>query len=483
MGYFERNSSDEFLSTSDYTNAGSLYSYNGAEANYPDPEKGTMNHNINEIFGAPYQFMESVDMRSSETGLGKKYSEKILGSMNMLMLVPCRQKFMADFSRDDQSTVLTQLIDGPQDGWTSAINKSGKYYTTEIAYNEYYNQVDNLVHALAKIMGIANENVYYGNNYGPAGSISCSQFHKNSAFQGAAFADRAVLFYVDDGTEQSESFSNDTTESSLASSLNGYSDQVNEIRFLLGDNSGLTQALNGVSDLASGASSAIGSIASGLTGGVLSSLANTGVNTILEGGKIIFPKLWSNSGFSRSYSFDIKLRSPDHDNVSIFMNLFVPLLHLLALTLPIGLDKNANGYKSPFLVKAYDKGFFNIDMGIVSGLSVTRGGEAQWNDSGLPTQINVSLEIEDLYSTLSLPPLNTNLLQSATAIVQNTAMMDYLSNLGGLNIADSDINRAAAMWNFMITSGNSGGNYFWDTLDNGAANFMYKLYRRFGAAT
>lgn len=465
--------------TSDYTSEQTLYTYYGQAASYSEPVS-TLNHNINEIFGAPYQFMESVDMRSEETGLGNKYSSKILGPMNLLMLVPCKQKFMADFNTSDRGVALRNLIGDAQNGWENGIEGSGKYYTTELAYDKYYETVNYLCNALAKFMGIQNETVYYGNTSSKAGSMNCRKFHQNSAFEGAAFADSAVLFYVDGGAEQSESFTNDTTESSLASTLNGFSDQMNEIKFLLGNESGLGQIVNAAGNIGSDISNTLSQVAGGLTGGMLASLAERGTSTILQGGKIIFPKLWSNSGFSRSYSFDIKLRSPDHDNVSIFMNLFVPLIHLLALTLPIGMDNDANGYKSPFLVKAYNKGFFNIDMGIVSGLSVTRGGEAQWNDDGLPTQINVSIEIEDLYSTLSMPPLGMNPLSNATAIVQNTSMMDYLANLGGLNIAESELNRAASMWNYMV--GNSAaGTYFWDRINNGAANFMYKLYRKLGA--
>lgn len=465
--------------TSDYISETSIYTYGGPEASY-ETQDATLNHNLNEIFGAPYQFMETVDMRRSDTGLGNKYASKILGPMNMLMLVPCKQKFMADFNTTDRGIVLNKLISDAEGG-LEGLKSTGKYYTTELAYDDYYNEVNNLVHALAKFMGIQNETVYYGNTYGAASNIDCANFHQHSAFEGAASADKAVLFYLDGGAEQSESFSNDTTESSLASSLNGYSDQMNEIRFLLGNDSGLAQAMNAVGNFGSDIASSISSLTQGLTGNMLTSLAERGTSTILQGGKIIFPKLWSNSGFSRSYSFDIKLRSPDHDPVSIFMNLFVPLIHLIALTLPIGMDEDANGYKSPFLVKAYNKGFFNIDMGIVSGLSVTRGGESQWNDAGLPTQINVSLEIEDLYSTLSMPPVGMDPFANATAIVQNTAMMDYLSNLGGLNIADTEITRAAEMWNYMAINGSTGLSYFWNKIDNGVANFMYQLYRKMGA--
>ena len=49
-------------------------------------------------------------------------------------------------------------------------------------------------------------------------------------------------------------------------------------------------------------------------GGLLQSLCNSGVSTVLQGGKIVFPEIWQDSTYDRSYSLDIKLRSPDHDS-------------------------------------------------------------------------------------------------------------------------------------------------------------------------
>jgi hypothetical protein len=148
------------------------------------------------------------------------------------------------------------------------------------------------------------------------------------------------------------------------------------------------------------------------------------------------------------------------------------------------MDEDVNAYKSPFLVKAYDKGFFNIDMGLITGLSVTRGGECEWNDDGLPTQINISIEIEDLYSTLYLPPLDKSfdLFGGAVQVARNTSMMDYLSNLAGLNIADVDIGRTIQMSLYLASKGRRESyNYFWNSIDNGVSNLMYNLYRRLGA--
>ena len=66
-------------------------------------------YNNNGIFGIPYQFLPSVDARLENSELGHKYTEKIVSRMPLLFLVPCKQKFMEGFNRDDRETVLQAL--------------------------------------------------------------------------------------------------------------------------------------------------------------------------------------------------------------------------------------------------------------------------------------------------------------------------------------------------------------------------------------
>ena len=107
---------------------------------------------------------------------------------------------------------------------------------------------------------------------------------------------------------------------------------------------------------------------------------------------------------------------------------------------------NPNGYRSPFFVKAYCKGLFNIDMGIISGMNVTKGAECCWNDDGLPTQIDVSIDIKDLYSSLAMSGFKENRMMD---IVANTSYMDFLANMAGINIADVDISRKVKLYYYL----------------------------------
>ena len=456
--------------------------------------------NIMGVFGIPYQFRHTEDPRinSNKTnpdgGLGAKYAQKIVSKMPLLFMIPCKQKFMPTYDKNTIGTTLGALInqEAGSDLLSQSIDHNGRYYTTEYKWQEYYNYVNLLCNTMAAYMGI--ENVWVPTARGgtkPIQNINWQEdFRDHKLFNLTnPNAKGSILFYVDGGsiTEMSESFSNSTTDSSLASTINGYSDQVNEIRFLLGEGSGIENMMNDAAKMVEdGIISGLADSFSSLTGSMLTDLASKGSSTVISGGKLVFPKIWQDSSFSRSYSFNIKLRSPDHDNVSIFFNIMVPYMHLLALTLPVSHEDNANSYNAPFLLKAYCKGLFNINDGIITDLSVTRGGECQWNDDGLPTQMDISISIEDLYSSLFMsklnefkPPILINQMKNAWSIVQNTAMMDYLANLSGLNIAEEDIVRTARMIVKMCNpydiSRDSLSNIY-NLMDQGIASMIKRLY-------
>lgn len=466
------------MAINSYNTADDISSYTIGNSN----ASSILQSNLSGIFGVPYQFMSTVDRRIPGTDIGAKYADKIVSRMPLLFLTPCKQVFMPGYGKEDKGNVLSELISG-KGGDSSLLNqlnlKSGRYYTTEFAYSEYADQVNTMCQQEAKFLGIGDERIpIYQKSGGGLTKIRNINWHqvKNSSFDNYFSASNAAVFYLDGLTSMSDSFGNMTGESSLASTINGFSDQAKEIRFLLGEESMLANLVDSASSVTDAITSGLSDITSTLTGGMLSDLASTGVSTVLSGGKIIFPKIWSDSNFSRSYSFDIKLRSPDHDTISIYLNIIVPFLHLLALVLPMGLKDNANGYNSPFLVKAYSKGMFNIDMGLITDMQVTRGAECQWNDDGLPTQMDISITIEDLYSSLYLT--NKDNFADNLAVVSNTAMMDYLANLAGLNIASTELGRQIDMlgyltWNSITNSPST----LWNRFDNAVQNAVAKLYK------
>ena len=423
---------------------------------------------INGIFAMPYQFLPTVDRRiespvntesvfSLEDKMGRRYGEKIASHLPLLFLTPCRPRFMEGFNQNDISTVLNSLLTG-QD-LIPELSKSGRYFTTEFAYNEYYQCVNLMCAEVAYFCGIQDEYIQLPNSNGEIQikNIDWYTQARNDSFNNYFFAKDSVVFYADGLTTISDSFSNTTTDSQIASTVNGFSETAKELKFLLGENSLAAKLTDFVEQAENTIKEGLSGFVDFAAGGLVNDLLGTGVNTVMQGGKMLFPKIWGDSSFSRSYSFDIKLRSPDHDNVSIFLNLLVPYIHLLALCLPQSITSGTakgspNAYNSPFLLRAYSKGQFNINMGIITDMSVTRGGEAQWNDNGLPTQMDISLTIEDLYNTLFMTnpnPEGKSPIPGFTSItdflrldvVSNTEMLDFLSNLAGLNIAGVELAR------------------------------------------
>ena len=426
------------------------------------------------IYGMPYQFMDTVDRRLEGTSFGRKYAEKIVGRMPLLFLTPGKQSFMTEFSKTDKKNILTKLVDATFNKSNNLttddiLSRAGRYYTFEFAYKEYFEYVNPMCNITAKLMGLAGKKINIGDYSAKLGVFDWSRV-LNSSFKSYFSASENIVFYVNSNTSVSESFSNDTRESTLVSSVNGLSDAAKEIQFLVGQTTGNEIAALNSENYEATLSSINSIIDNYLNGsGVLKNLAGN-MSTVLSGGKLIFPEIWSDSDFSRSYDVDIKLRSPDRDPLSLYLNILVPYIHLLAMTAPRQL--NPNGYSSPFLVRAFYKGLFNVDMGIITNLSVTKGKEMSWSDSGIPTEMDISLTIKDLYTSMFISN-NKDIGQ----MINNTALMDYLSNLAGLNLSKPEVTRQLEVYAMLIGARTTQyPNKIWTKFEQDITNMLHGLY-------
>lgn len=396
-------------------------------------------NNLNGVYGIPYQFLESVDPRLPDSVMGRKYSEKIIAKMPLLCITPGTAQFMSNFTKEEKQAGLTALLEGGSDTpLNNIIHNNGRYFTFAFDYENYFEYVNGLCRAGAKFLNIQDEEIDIGGSKARAADFNwINALNKNLK---ATFTSQEFIgFYMDSTDSVSENFSNDTTQSQLSSALNGVSDLAREIGFLLGagadktiqikDEGLLNTTLESIDDLSR----------KYLNGGLLTNIANN-FSTIAVGGKLLFPEIWADSSFSRNFDITIKLRTPDADVMSWYLNLYVPLCHLVALVAGHQTD-NPNGYYSPFLVRAFYKGLFNIDLGIVTDMSITKGKEAAWNVYGLPTEIDVNMTIKDLYNMLSIVPGN-----EPKNFVTNTIMMDYIANTCGININQMDIQRSLAIY-------------------------------------
>ena len=380
------------------------------------------------IHGMPYQFMGVVDRRVDGIKFGRKYAEKIVARMPMIFFQPSKPIFMPKFDSNEKAAVFSALKDvgiGKPKILDGILDRSGKFYSTEFAYAEYYQYVTPMCNACANLMGIGNKPITIGTYTEKLKFFDWSKA-LNPATKQYFSCKESVAFYMDSDSSIQESFSNSTTESSLASKVNGISDLAREVTFLLGAEAGveiekLTQdnydstqkEINDLIKKYANSNNILKNVASQFT-------------TVATGGKLVFPEIWSDSDFSRSYTVNFKFRSPDCDKLSIYLNIIVPYIHLMCLALPRSYGNN--GYRSPFLIRAFYRGMWNIDCGIITGMSVTRGKEGAWSSDGLATELDVSVDIKDLYSSMSISG-NKQIIKMAS----NTALMDYLMNMCGIN--------------------------------------------------
>ena len=442
--------------------------------------------NLRSIFGTPHQFLPKTDARivassSNSVGdvsdIGRMYGEKILKNMPILYITPGTPDFLAGFNEDQQKSLLGALVTGEaNDDIKSLINNSGgRYYSLKFDYTSYFRYVNTMLRSAAVFLGIGDETLNgralkeYNwmlisddrDNGAPAkkqeGVIqkatkdlvnSIAGFAGLQGFMGQHWG--TLAFYADCGDQVDDSFGNSTTQSQLASSINSLSDWAKELNFLVGTagsnmgleldeligggESGLTGALESATEMVN---KAIGS--NNIVSNILSK-----TQTILSGGRLIFPEIWADSSYSKSYSCRMKLVSPSGDKLSVYLNILVPIYHILALALPRQSLTAAEGYFSPFLIRAYSKGLFNIDMGIISDLSITKGAEGEWTEDGIPTVAEISFTIKELYNNLSMSVWEQSSLEGSEGagslnILSNIAELDYIANSCGVNINEQDV--------------------------------------------
>jgi len=100
------------------------------------------------------------------------------------------------------------------------------------------------------------------------------------------------------------------------------------------------------------------------------------INKMLAGHRIDFPQIWSNSGYSPSYSATIRLYNPNPGNkTSTLQYIAGPLCALLCLAVPRTL--NGASYRWPFYHKIRVKGLYELDPAVITNITVIKGGDQQ----------------------------------------------------------------------------------------------------------
>lgn len=243
----------------------------------------------------------------------------------------------------------------------------------------------------------------------------------------ASGADKFVAFRINKSVDSSESLSNQTGETSISQTLNSVSRSAKDKYVSV--QGGNVADIPGLSDVLG--------MAANVVGGFLREFSITGMASSILTGTIFvdIPEIWQSSSFSKNYSFNITLRAPYGDKVSIFQSIYIPLAMLIALAFPRSGGRNA--YGTPFLIRAYSSGMFAIPLGIIDSFSITRGSsEFGWNLDRLPTTVDVSFTIKDLSAATHLAIQDANSLGMLNILGTNSSFQEYMLTLSGVGLKE-----------------------------------------------
>lgn len=238
----------------------------------------------------------------------------------------------------------------------------------------------------------------------------------------------SVLFMVEP-IQFEESISNSTRDSTIESTIDGVTNSLgSEIAFVTGSNAD-TGIIGAMTELLGNSTATAAEFLSGLvepvTGGFSSNLLSGALSSI-KGQKMIYPKIYQSSNSEMNYTFTINLSTPYGDVYNYYMNILVPLLHLIALAAPRMVT--ANTVNSPFLVQAYVPGMCTCQLGIIQNMTITKNpNQNHVSVDGFPLSVRVTLTIQELYNSLAISPAN-----DPASFLFNETLNDYMTNLAGL---------------------------------------------------
>ena len=226
-----------------------------------------------------------------------------------------------------------------------------------------------------------------------------------------------------------ESLTNETATSTIESMVDAITNGVGtEIAFITNSDADIG-AIGGIfdflGDAAGSAAEMISGLAQPLTGGFVNNVFSGALQSI-KGQKMIYPKIYKKSDSSMDYEFTVTLTTPYGDIYNYYMNIVVPLMHLIALAAPRMVTVNTT--TSPYLVQAYIPGMCTCNLGIIKQMTITKNPTTKHvSVNGFPLTVKVTFTIEELYNAMSISPAN-----DPASFMFNETLNDYMANLAGL---------------------------------------------------
>lgn len=437
------------------------------------------------LFGIPYQFPSAVDPRVkaiSQT-IGKKYTENILLEAPVCTIIPGEPSYLPGASQNQKVSTASALIES-HGGNFSALSQvlsdlkddDLRLYDFKNNYNEYMKYVNVLCRSGAVFLEL-DDTITIGSTTSSFQTFDWRNYRWNTnaltsmtskikeakkslsqKIKGVKYSAKGsefvmdspdgtegtlsqvltnynyIQFYIDPEVSSSESMTNTTGDSFIKSALDSGSSTMKDLAFMANSGGIDTETL---SKFAQESSAALQSGVSTILGnntmsGALSRIINLGGN-VLQGHNIIIPDIYQNSEHNTGYGLTIHLKTPYGTKLGYYLDIFVPMMHLLALAMPR--QESANSFSSPFLVKAYVDSMFSCNLGIVTDISISKISESR-SVSGLPNEVDVTLNIADLYSDISMSPSS-----SPIKFANNSSLIEYIATNCGMSLTSPNFEK------------------------------------------
>ncbi|QDH47024.1 hypothetical protein PQC06_gp145 [Aeromonas phage LAh10] len=253
-----------------------------------------------------------------------------------------------------------------------------------------------------------------------------------------------ITFRTEGTGAVSDSFSNASQQSAIASSFNNTVQAVQDFKFNMGG------GVTGIEFI----DKAMEIVKDSVTGLMAGSVVGNLPLALLGNSRVIIPEHWQDSTTSlHSETINLYFQAPYAHPYSIATNVFLPV----ALIMPFFVPFSTGGamYGSPFMVKSFARGKGIIRSGMVRNASMTWGeGPLGWTTDKKPLNCRITLDLVDFDPILSVPVTRvTNPLDLVNIAKQSSRYLgdigkynDWVNRVAGLDYIDTvlrynDMNR------------------------------------------
>lgn len=410
--------------------------------------------------GTPPRYNMDIDIQYLDDlapGAGRVTIKSLLTNPAILSICPGKVKMFPNLFGVEKDTAFASMINAAQ-GNAELLKKvqadepgkfSGRLYKFEADTEEYAKYLNALCRGCAILLGIGDKMMpntttklkhfdyaYYTirKRYTPAAAgLSSAEANDTSLFRkfapgllktatkvlSGAVDDTCYLNFFLNGSESqiSDGVNTEVGESPLSGVVGTLSEAGANLNYFTGSGFDV-----GGDDVADAIDAVIGG-GSGIVSGL-----KTVANNILKGGKIILPQMVKSCTYKKSVQVSMKFVSLYGDKYSVFLKCLIPICHLIALSYPRQVSDNMSMF--PFLIRCTQNGHFNIDLGVIENIEITRGGsdETSWTADGIATEWDVTLQITPMVDELMITSTSHPVLMA-----KNEMLLDYLGNFCGFD--------------------------------------------------